>query len=396
LKLALLTSHPIQYQAPWFRFLAENGFSGLRVFYLWDGGVSSRFDPGFGRTVKWDIPLLEGYEFEFVPNRARRPGTDTRFGLNNPELGPRLANFGPDAVLFLGYNYLSYYRVLFSRLHRMVPLLFRGDSHRLVPEHGLRSGLRRQWIRFVFRRFAAFLFVGLANKDYFRLHGIPEARLFFSPHSVDNQRFFAQAETAVRQAADWRASLGISPAELVVLFAGKFERKKRPRDLAAAFRRADLPGTRLLMVGSGEEENELRADAAGGPRILFAPFQNQTEMPRTYAAADLFVLPSFGRGETWGLAVNEAMCLGRPIIVSSHVGCAQDLVQSGRNGLVFPAGDIPALVGALRDAFSDPVRLKTWGAASREIIQNYSYDEATRGLRQALDSLNHRKQDTNH
>ena len=136
------------------------------------------------------------------------------------------------------------------------------------------------------------------------------------------------------------------------------------------------------MVGNGPLEPELRRQAAGAPNIFFAPFQNQTQMPRTYAAADLLVLPS--ESESWGLAVNEAMCLGLPIIVSHHVGCAQDLVHSGRNGLVFPAGDVEALTRALREACSDPERLQRWGEASRAIIQNYSYEQTTKGLLAAL------------
>jgi len=383
-RLAIVSSHPIQYNSPWFRYLAAHGFEGLRVFYLWNGGTTEKLDRGFWMNVKWDIPLLDGYDHEFVPNVARQPGPHHWRGLDNPCLPGRLAAFGPEAILVFGYNYRTHYRFLFSRLARQVPLLFRGDSHRLIPERGLRAGLRRQLLRFIYRRFAAFLFVGQANKAYFQLHGVPEQKLFFSPHAVDNARFFAAAKPAQGETAKWKAELGIPLERKVVLFAGKFEGKKRPRDLVAAFKQAELKDTTLLLVGSGEQEAALREDAAGRPDIVFAPFQNQTQMPRTYAACDLFALPSFGQSETWGLAVNEALCLGRPVIVSQHVGCAQDLVEHGRNGLVFPAGDVPALTAALREAFSDPERLRTWGVRSREIIQRYDYEHATEGLRKAL------------
>lgn len=387
MRLAIVCSHPIQYYSPWFRYLAANGCGGLRVFYLWDGGVTEQLDHGFGVNVKWDVPLLEGYDHEFVPSRARLPGTGHWRGLNNPTLGERLRVFQPEAVLLFGYNYLTHYRLLCSGLRQRIPFLFRGDSHRLVPEHGLRAGLRQRWIRAVFRRFQAFLYTGQANRAYFQLHGVPEQRLFFCPHAVDNKRFFAQTESALRQAEEWKTALGIPSTHKVILFAGKFEGKKRPRDLVAAFKQARLDRTTLLLVGSGGQEAGLRRDAAGFPNIVFAPFQNQTQMPRTYAAADVFVLPSCGRGETWGLAVNEAMCLGRPVIVSDHVGCAQDLVQPQRNGLVFPAGDVAALTAALREAMADPARLRVWGAQSREIIQGYDYAHATRGLLAALEFL---------
>ena len=395
MRLAIVSSHPIQYNAPWFRFLTAKGLDGLRVFYLWDGGVTEQLDRGFGVNVKWDVPLLEGYEHEFVPNCSRHAGTSGWRGLDNPSLAGRLEAFHPDAILVFGYNYLTHYRLLFSRLARRVPLLFRGDSHRLVPERGVKDWLRRRWIRSVFRRFDAFLHVGQANKAYFQLHGVPEQRLVFAPHAVDNDRFFSQAVTAKDEAARWKISLGILPSRRVILFAGKFEPKKRPLDLVAAFLRARLENATLLLVGSGEEENALRQEAAGQPDIVFAPFQNQSQMPRTYAAGDVFVLPSRGRGETWGMAVNEAMCLSRPIIVSHHVGCAQDLVQPRRNGLVFPAGDMAALAAALRESLANPEQLAAWGVRSREIIQDYGYAQTTRGLQAALEFVTQKAEKMN-
>ena len=359
----------------------------LKVFYLWDGGANERLDPGFGVAVKWDIPLLDGYDHEFVPNRARQPGAGTTCGLNNPEHARRIEAFAPDAILVFGYNYLSHYRLLLSRIGKRAPLLFRGDSHRLVHRKGLKEQLRRLWIRTVLARFSAFLYVGRANRAYFSHHGVTERRLFFCPHCVDNERFFSQAQVAARSAVAWKCELGIDASRKVILFAGKFERKKRPDDLIEAFRRAALKNVTLVLVGKGALEADLRQRAAGGSDIIFAPFQNQTQMPRAYMLGDLFVLPSHGTGETWGLAVNEAMCMRRPLLVSDHVGCAQDLVRPFRNGLVFPAGDVPALASSLREAFSDVDRLQKWGDHSREIIKGYSYEQATRGLRAALRSV---------
>ena len=110
-------------------------------------------------------------------------------------------------------------------------------------------------------------------------------------------------------------------------------------------------------------------------------------MPRTYAVADRVVLPSYGSCETWGLAINEAMCLGIPVIASTHVGCTQDLIHPHENGLIFPAGDVPALTRSLQEAFSDRQRLQRWGENSRNIISQYSYNQATQGLNKALDYI---------
>ncbi|PZO16387.1 MAG: glycosyl transferase [Leptolyngbya foveolarum] len=389
-RLAIISSHPIQYYAPWFRYLTRETDIELKVFYLWDFGVTEQIDSGFEQAIKWDIPLLEGYSYEFVPNTSRNPGTSHFWGLQNPTLLSQVKAFSPAAVLMMNYNYASLYRFIWQWPKQATPLLFRGDSHRLSSSFGLAASLkerlRRQWISGIYRQFSGLLFVGKANARYFSDHGVSPERLFFSPHSIDNQRFFAQRAIARAQAKAWKAELGIPSHHRVILFAGKFSTKKRPLDLLKAFVAAELPNVSLLFVGAGPLDADLKAAAAPYNNIYLAPFQNQSYMPRTYAAGDVFVLPSYGNGETWGLAVNEAMCLGCSIIASDHVGCVEDLVQRDRNGLVFPAGDIPALTAAIKKTLSNSQRLEEWGNHSQEIIRSYSYAQMTVGLQQALEA----------
>jgi glycosyltransferase involved in cell wall biosynthesis len=388
-KLAIIISHPIQYYAPWFQYLANCKDLDLRVFYLWNFGVIQQIDQGFKQSIQWDLPLLEGYVSEFVPNVSHRPGTYHFWGLNNPSLLARVQAYAPSAVLLMNYNYVSCYRFLLQWNSSCTPLLFRGDSHRLFPSAGLKEWAKQKIIAQIFRRFQACLYVGKANYEYFKTHGVQTHQLFCSPHSVDNKRFFAQGETAHQDAIPWKQSLGIPEDHAVILFAGKFEPKKRPLDLLHAYLSSNLDKVSLLLVGAGSLEETLKSEASSHRHIYFAPFQNQTLMPRTYAAADLVVLPSYSPQETWGLVVNEAMCLSRPVIVSTHVGCAQDLVHPRENGLIFAAGEVDTLTAALREAFSDRDRLRQWGAASRTIVSNYSYTQATQGLMQALDFLVH-------
>jgi len=383
-KLAVIATHPIQYLAPWFAHLQCREALQVKVFYLWNPGAEARVDCGFGVPVRWDIPLLEGYDYEFIANRSPRPGTGQFLGLWNPSLLARVREFRPDAVLLTAYKYASIPAFLARWRMREAPLLFRGDSHRLVPRKGILSEMKRVLLARQFRRFAACLYVGAANRKYFQLHGVPDARLFHSPHAVDNERFFCSPDAAEAEGRQWKRSLGIPEESRVILFAGKFEQKKRPLDLLQAFRAAGLPRAALLFVGSGPLDAELRAAAEGMPDVFFAPFQNQSSMPRTYAAGDLFVLPSFGPSETWGLAVNEAMCMGRPVIVSTHVGCAQDLVIPRSTGLTFEAGNVGALAAALKESFADPERLREWGANGRRRIEGFDFRHASRGLLKAL------------
>lgn len=384
-KLGIITSHPIQYYAPWFRYLNNDSDLQIKVFYLWDFGVTQKLDAGFQQVLQWDIPLLDGYEYEFVANVSSQPGVRHFWGLQNPSLTSQVKAYNPDAVLLMNYNYASIYNFLWKWNSREIPLLFRGDSHRLIKPTGIKAWARQQFITQIYKYFAACLYVGKANYEYFQYHGVPSNRLFFSPHAVDNDRFLAQADHAKQQAKIWKQELGIPSDHGVVLFAGKFEPKKRPLDLLQAFVAANLSQISLLFVGAGTLEADLKAAASLHKNIYFAPFQNQSLMPRTYAIADLFVLPSYGASETWGLAINEAMCLSRPAIVSTHVGCAEDLIRHQHNGLVFPAGDVSALTNSLQEAFCDRQRLRQWGEESHKVVSQYSYTQASQGLKQALD-----------
>jgi len=386
-KVAVITSHPIQYYAPLFRYWESKKYFSTKVFYLWDFGITHQVDVGFQQSIKWDIPLLTGYDYEFVSNVSSHPGTHHFWGLQNPSLLQRIKIYNPDAVMLMNYNYASIYNFIWQWNYRQVPLLFRGDSHRLLPSNGIKQWMRQQFISLIYRRFSACLYVGKANYNYFCEHGVSSQNLFFTPHAIDNDRFFAQTEEANRQAMLWKQELGIPKHHAVILFAGKFEAKKRPTDLLQAFLEANLPQVSLLFVGAGALETQLRSQAAEHPHIYFAPFQNQSLMPRTYAIADLVVLPSYSSHETWGLAINEAMCMSRPVIASTHVGCAADLIRPYSNGLIFSAGNVSALTTCLQEAFSDRERLQIWGEQSRKIVTNYSYVQTTQGLTAALKYL---------
>lgn len=385
-RMAVVLSHPIQYYSPWFRWLSAHTSLQLQVFYLWDFGVRQRRDPVFQQTLQWDVPLLEGYASTFVTNRARDPGTRHFLGLDNPELVPQLLAWRPEVVLLFGYPWRSHLQLLLDPRLWRIPILLRGDSHDLVPQSGWKAALATGLRRLLFRRFAAALPVGQANAAWLARNGIPRRRQFLAPHCVDNARFQAAAPEAEQAAQAWRQQLGIPSAAPVLLFAGKFEAKKRPLDLLAAFAGLRHSTAVLVFVGAGPLEAELRRrSAALAPgRVVIQGFQNQSAMPRTYALGDLLVLPSYGPSETWGLCVNEAMNLARPVLVSSHVGCGPDLVIPGQTGWIFPAGDVSALRAALAEALRDPARLQAMGQAARAHIDRYSYAEATAGLLQAL------------
>lgn len=347
--LLVVATHPIQYQVPWFRALAASGSLRVRVCYLRTPDESAE-DPGFQRRFAWDVPLLSGYEW-------CRVGEDSGFW-------SVFRASRPDVVMVLGWNERGLLRAWCAARLQRIPLIVRGDSNARRARPG--------WVRFLHRLLlslpARFLVVGRSNADFYSRSGVPDSAMVHAPHFVDNA-FFAE-RSAASSRLDPRLRWGVG-AHFCILFAGKFEVKKRPGDLLKAIQR--LPDAlrariRVLMVGAGRLDAELRAEAAPlGELVIWAGFLNQTEIPVAYAAADLLVLPS-DHGETWGLVVNEAMACGVPAIVSDQVGCANDLVRHGETGLVFPMGDVDALAGCIASLASDPERCRQMGDAARALV----------------------------
>ena len=412
-------THPAQYFAPWFRYIAANCPElELTVLYA-TAPTPAQQGVGFGKAFAWDVPLTDGYRCRVVrpPHETVNVHSDQFWGVNVPEIADAIRQTQPDVVLIGGWHSVTQLRALWACRRMGIPVLYRGDTNLNSAPAGWRKPVWEIKTGFLLRRFDGFLAVGTRATEYLRHFGVAADRIFASPHCVDNE-FFARSAAefqtpAGRTAA--RAAFGLEAEDFVVLFAGKLERKKRPLDLIRALaenqnERQRDGGTEgrsnsspnrsiprslslreascafvegkqisLLVAGAGPLEADCRAEAERlGVRAVWAGFLNQSEIVRAFAVADCLVLPS--ESETWGLAVNEALAVGLPCIVSDRVGCAPDLIVPGKTGKVFPMGDVSALraaIGRVRDRIHSGHR---YDAACRAKAEAHSFAAATNGL----------------
>lgn len=379
--LAIVITHPIQYYAPVFKLLYERQKINVMVFYTWGEGGTQKFDPGFGKTITWNLPLLEGYPYEWVKNISADPGSHHSKGIDNPDLISQINNWQPDVIMVYGWFYKSHLKIL-KYFKGRVPVIFRGDSTLLDDKGGIKSVLRSLFLKRIYRHIDYALYAGSNNMAYFKKCGLKETQLFFAPHAVDNDRF---AEDRTNEALTLRKQLGVSDDEKLLLFAGKFEHKKNPLALLEAFIDITQPGTHLLFAGNGILETELKSKANRHKNVHFIGFQNQLYMPVVYQACDIFCLPSKGPGETWGLAVNEAMACGKAILISNKVGAGTDLVKNQKNGLIFNAGDNADLKSKLKTLLLyDKTALFTMGQHSKQIIEEWSFGEQVEAIEQLV------------
>ena len=387
-KLAIITTHPIQYNAPWFRLLAERKNCDLKVFYTWSQTKEAVRDRTFGKEIKWDIPLLEGYDYTFVENVSKKPGSHHFFGIDCPTLIPEIKEYRPDALLFFGWNFKSHLLAM-RHFKSKVPVWFRGDSTLLDELHNFKTKLRRVVLKMVYSYVNKAFYVGKASKSYFLKHNLIENQLVYAPHAIDNNRFkddnVKQYELKAKQ---WRRELGFNDDDVVIVFAGKFEIKKQPIFLMDALIEANIKRKvplKLLMIGNGPLESQILEKVKADAHIQWLPFQNQTRMPIIYRLGDVFCLPSKGPGETWGLAINEAMACGIPAIVSTKVGCAQDLVKDEVNGYVFSFDNRIELQNLLESL--DHSELKKLGRQAEKDIQNYNFEAIINAIENELSQL---------
>lgn len=371
-KIAIVSTHPIQYNAPWFQLLTERKKVELKVFYTWSQAKTTVKDKVFGKNIQWDIPLLDGYDYEFVENVSKQPGSHHFFGIDNPKLITQIKTYQPEAILFFGWNFKSHLKAM-RYFSGKVPVWFRGDSTLLDEEIGFKTSLRRLVLTNVYKYVDKAFYVGTANKAYFLKHGLKEQQLVYAPHAIDNCRFGdVNSKIYDKEVLAWRTELGYKADDVVIVFAGKLEAKKQPDFLINAFKKTkniSANALQLLIVGNGPMEEAL--NALGQKDIKFIPFQNQTKMPLVYRLGDVLCLPSKGPGETWGLAVNEAMACNRPVIVSDKVGCSQDLVNHDTTGFTFKHDSFEELTDILVNLRKS--QLQHMGATAKEKIKAYSF-----------------------
>ncbi|HTH54332.1 MAG TPA: glycosyltransferase family 4 protein [Edaphobacter sp.] len=394
-RLAYLVSHPIQYQAPLLRRIAQEPDIDLTVFFGSDFSVKGYKDAGFGGVgIKWDVPLLEGYRHEFLPvirdNARVTPTTPMNYGIARRLKGNEPGGNAFDVLWVHGYANVNAMHGITAANALGIPVLIRAESWLGDRERtGATLAAKRLFFRMLAQMIDGVLPIGSLNAEYWRYYLGEDFPLYLMPYAVDNEYFQRRSLEAAPRREELRKELNLSPDRPVILFASKLQGRKRADDLLEAYKLlSPTPGVEphpyLVIVGDGDQRGmlEQRAKETGLSSIRFCGFRNQSELPRFFDLASVFVLPS--RHEPWGLIVNEVMNAGRAIVVSDEVGSQRDLITDGVEGAVFPAGDVPALADALRRTLATPETAAEMGRRALERISRWGFEEDVRGMRSAL------------
>ena len=374
-RVAILVGVPTPYRELLFERLARSADYDIQVLYSRD------HQPG----QQWRLgahPYPARYLKNFAPERWHGR---LLVGAINPGLWGELRAFRPDAVVIYGYNTATTMLAILWVIAHRIPMLMRTDSN-VVAELGkpqVRLALKRLFLRWLTRRVSAFLSVGTMNSQYWQFYGATPEKIFLARYAVDNECFQTQADhyrvsrQTIRDQNGWRQ-------RYLLLYVGRLVGLKRVDVLIEALRRLSTKRSDigLLIVGDGAKRKSLEKLAQNLPQVFFLGFHDWKDLPRFYAAADLFVLPS--EVEPWGLVVNEAMASGLPVIATRKVGAAHDLIIEGENGYMVPENDPAALASAIDRACESEQRLLLLGKKARSTVQSWNYDSTLAGFHNAL------------
>lgn len=353
-KVAILQRVLTDYRVPFFDLLAKSCIGGVSVFAgnpLADEGIN----------IGADIRVAD---FNFAKNRY--------FGFGKfkfcwqQRIVSWLYQFQPDVLIVeanprLISNLLAIY--LMKKWNR--PIIGWGLGLLDWTGNKLVLSSRKKALNMYYRCFDQLIsYSSKGVSDYQKL-GIDKRKIFVAHNAVSNEfsnNLIAKIERNPKIVLEWKKKHLLSESS-VILFVGRLIPQKRVGDLIIACSRIKAD-CELIIVGDGVEFDSLKRLASKVfPKTIFLGHKIGEELAICFTAADIFVLPGSG-----GLAVQEAMIYGKPVIVTSGDGTQVDLVREGKNGFHVEPGDINSLINAIETGIENRELLNKMGLESRRIV----------------------------
>ncbi len=365
-RIAFITPLPTPYRQPLLERLARDGRFALEVLYC----AREEFDRTYPVRVDPDLPhrFLSGWHPAFVSHK-------TFINHANLSVWGALSGRDFDVVVVPGYALItSQLAILWCLMHRVAYVMV-SEAHDGTSKSAWKRAAKELIVRPLVKRAAAGLAIGSLAKDYLASYGLDPRRVFFFPNVPDVEAFAGARKKLVPRREEIRKALGVE-GKRVSLFVGRLIPAKGVDVLIEAFRqlKARLDDCALLIVGDGMDEARLKRASRGLADVHFLGVRKNEQLPEIYAASDLLVLAS--RHEPYGVVVAEAMASSLPVVASSLVGCAPDLVREGANGHLVPSGDAGALADAMYKVLGDTRIAARMGAQSLELVRAWGYDFA--------------------
>lgn len=358
MRVAIVVSHPIQHFCPQYASFAKNRKVFLKVFFASALGSKKYYDPDFKKEISWGNLYLDRFDHVFLNGQNRVIPPDSK--LDAPSLNDELDEFKPDLVVIYGY-----FQALQRRAHRWagsrkVKLAYISDSELRHKRNPFKELLKYLFIRQYFSGINYFLSVGKANEEYYTHYGVTTKKIVSMHFPIDIGSYEQSYEKREELRKTIRLRHLVKDNELILLVVGKLVPWKNQDHIIDALLLLEKRNIylHLFMLGSGKMQSawEKRVLDLKHSKVHFTGFVNSEDLPAYYAASDMYVHPA--SLEPHSIAISEAIYMGCPVIISDRCGSygAEDDVQEGRNGFVFPFGDIQTLAAKVQFLINADIR----------------------------------------
>jgi len=386
MRVALLTNVLSPYRIPVFRDLSATPDWTLRIFvnvrteFHWADAYARAYERGCGELdvkLSKTLTLRRRVSMHRTTESAQRVETHLPLGLLKS-----LRRFAPDVILTSELGARSVIAATCAALLN-VPLVI--WSYHARSAAGAVGPWQRALRRGLLARADAVVGMGRQAREVLLSYGVPRSRIFDAPNAHDHEVLEASLAGVQPMVARHALRAVAGARENLALVVGRLVEAKGPTVLLEQWGRLP-PAARadwsLLFVGDGPLEGRIREAASAHPgEILHLPAVAPERMPEIYAASDLLVFPSLG--DPWGLVVNEAFACGLPAACSRLAGCADDLIEPGRNGWLFDPTDEVETLQTLTEALRSQ-DLERMGTIARDTAKRFTPEQMAAGMRRAI------------
>ncbi len=334
-------------------------------------------------TYGWVASEPEHFEWVRVASQGTAGGSTFRMVYDATYQA--LTEIRPDAVAINSYSLPDALACLAWCRHNHRTAVVMTDSK---ADDGPRSAWREGLKARIVRSFDAALLAGTPQMAYFRDLGFPASCIFLPYDVVDNDALAAKVDEVRANLSGVAHLPGLNLDEPYFVCVSRYLAVKNLDGLLRAYytyRSQAAKPWRLVLVGDGALRPELERLIAQKriEGVTLTGFVQMDALAAYYARAAALVHPTLK--DTWGLAVNEAMATGLPVLVSRHAGCAIDLVEEGENGWCFDPTDESALAALLERIASTPAGQRhRMGQASQRIVAAFTPQHFAQGLWEAI------------
>jgi glycosyltransferase involved in cell wall biosynthesis len=365
LKIAFVHNYYIHYRVPLFELLAEK----YNVTFFFDSIHS--YISRISRKIKFKIPFNIHVKGEAIP-------LSLWYHLIKGKFNMVIAG---DAI-----NLSTIMAFFIAKLLRKPFILW---EERWFWTNSLINNLRWPFVRIISLKADALIVPGSRSEKLYEKIGVNKNKIFIAPNAS-----YIEISNYHKKVADKLKEDLKLEGKIVILYLGRIIKTKGVHILLKAFRELLKDRKNLFLIIAGEANpeylielynisNELGLNTSNLYILGFIPPEKRGIY---FELSDIVVYPSISY-DAWGLVINEAMCLGKPVIATLKCGGAYDLILDGVNGFKVPAGDVKALYETLKKLIDDPELIEIFGSNSRKIIlQKFTYKHMLRGFTEAINS----------